>query len=77
MRQEGIMTPSEIEPATYHLAAQCLNQLRHHIPQLCVGEGQLTLREACSSVIWSSHVDCLRSEDGPSRYEPSNSLNQR
>jgi len=42
---------------------------------LLAGEGQHTLREACSSVICSIHVDVPRAEERLLGKEPSNCLN--
>ena len=64
MRLEGLcvrkipVTPLRIEPATYQLVANCLNQLRHSVPVLGISHGGKGGQSA-RLVLPPSCADCL------------------
>jgi hypothetical protein len=58
------MNSSEIEPATFQLLAQCLNQLCYRVPSVFLGETEMSMKEKCSPAykmessplqLWRSH----------------------
>ena len=58
--QWKIPTPSGIEPATFWFVAQCLNQLRHRVPN-CKTLQRFILRCVAGSVVRSESKDLVPS----------------